>query len=194
MSSDPAPPGRVVELLATSTGGVGVHVRSLVRHLSDDGWPVTVAAPASTHAAFDFAGAGADVARVPLRGPGRELLAVPALRRVTRGAVLVHAHGLRAGTAAVLNARAERHRLPVVVTWHNAVLAHGMTGRLLAAGERLVARGADVNLGASPDLVERIRVLGGRDVRLAPVVPPTRYRCVTRWTSGPSSRSNPARR
>ena len=59
------------------------------------------------------------------------------------------------------------------MTWHNAVLATGIAGRLLAAGERFVARGADVNLAASPDLVERIRALGGRDVRLAPVAPPT---------------------
>ena len=53
-----------------------------------------------------------------------------------------------------------------MVTWHNAVLAGGLAGRVLGLGERLVARGADVNLGASPDLVERIRALGGRDVRL----------------------------
>lgn len=172
MRADATPRGRVVEVLGTSTGGVGVHVQSLARHLTDDGWPVTVVAPVSTHAVFDFAAVGADPATVPIRGPGREALAVPALRRATRDAALVHAHGLRAATAAVLTARMRRRRVPLVVTWHNAVLARGPVGRLLAAGERFVARGADVSLGASPDLVERIRALGGHDVRLAPVAPP----------------------
>jgi glycosyltransferase involved in cell wall biosynthesis len=167
-----ASPPRVVEVLGTSAGGVGVHVRSLVTQLITRGWTVTVAAPDVTHALFDFA--GAQVVTVPIHGAGRELLAVPALRRAMRGAAIVHAHGLRAGLAAVL-ARATvgpSRRVPLVVTWHNAVLATGVAGRLLGLGERLVARGAGVNLGVSPDLVERIRALGGRDVRLAPVPPP----------------------
>jgi glycosyltransferase involved in cell wall biosynthesis len=163
---------QVVEVLGTSAGGVGVHVRSLVTHLVAWGWTVTVAAPNVTHALFDFA--GARVLTVPIHGAGRELLAVPALRRAMRDAAIVHAHGLRAGTAAVLTRATVRpsRRVPLVVTWHNAVLATGVAGRLLGLGERLVARGAGVNLGVSPDLVERIRALGGRDVRLAPVPPP----------------------
>ncbi len=162
----------VVEVLGTSAGGVGVHVRSLVTQLVSRGWTVTVAAPAVTHAVFDFA--GAQVVTVPIRAAGRELLAVPALRRAIRGAGIVHAHGLRAATAAVLTRATFRpaRRVPLVVTWHNAVLATGVTGRLLGLGERLVARGPDVSLGASADLVERIRALGGRDVRLAPVAAP----------------------
>ena len=170
--------GRVVEILGTSAGGVGVHVQSLVGHLTDDGWPVTVAAPSSTHEVFDFDAVGAELAVVPIRGPGRELLAVPAVRRATRDAAIVHAHGLRAGTAAVLSRKTHRRTTPqrptpLVVTWHNAVLAKGLTGRLLGLGERFVARGADVNLAASSDLAERIRALGGRDVRLVPVAPPS---------------------
>jgi glycosyltransferase involved in cell wall biosynthesis len=167
-----APQPQVVEVLGTSAGGVGVHVRSLVTHLVARGWTVTVAAPDVTQALFDFA--GARVVTVPIRGAGRELLAVPALRRAVRGAAIVHAHGLRAGTAAVLTRATIRpsRRVPLVVTWHNAVLATGVAGRLLGLGERLVAGGAGVNLGVSADLVERIRILGGRDVRLAPVPPP----------------------
>ena len=152
-------------VLGTSTGGVGVHVESLVRKLVDNDWPVTVCAPASTLALFDFAGARTRV--VPIRSAGLELLAVPALRRALRDAAVVHSHGLRAGTAAVLaNAR------PLVVTWHNAVLAAGARAIVLRAGERLVARRADVNLAASADLAGRIRRLGGRDVQLAPVAAP----------------------
>ena len=169
----PRPVGRVVELLGTSAGGVGVHVQSLVGQLVHEGWAVTVAAPASTHAVFDFATRGADLATVPIRGPGRELLAVPAVRRAVKDAAIIHAHGLRAGTVAVLSRRTVSVQTPLVVTWHNAVLATGVAARLLAAGERLVARGVDVNLAASSDLVERIRALGGRDVRLAAVAPPS---------------------
>lgn len=160
-------PPHVALVLATSTGGVGVHVASLARQLVATGWTVTVGAPESTHAAFDFAATGARVATVPIRRAGTEIRAVPAVVRVTRGAEVVHAHGLRAGTATAL-----ARRRPLVVTWHNAVLTAGPAGRVLALGERLVARRAEVNLGASEDLVYRIRELGGRDVRLAPVAPP----------------------
>jgi glycosyltransferase involved in cell wall biosynthesis len=43
---------------------------------------------------------------------------------------------------------------------------------VLGALERVVARRADVTLGASSDLVERARVLGALDARLAPVAAP----------------------
>ena len=167
-----APAPRVLEVLGTSAGGVGVHVRALVAELAARGWTVTVAAPAVTQAVFDFP--GAHVVTVPIHGAGREPAALPALRRALRGADVVHAHGLRAGTAAVLARATLRPSLrpPLVVTWHNAVLATGVAGRILGVGERLVARAATVNLGASGDLVERVEGLGGRDVRLAPVAAP----------------------
>jgi len=62
--------------------------------------------------------------------------------------------------------------VPLVVTWHNAVLGQGWSavgGRLL---QRLVARGADLTLGASTDLVVEARRLGARNARLAPVAAP----------------------
>ena len=58
------------------------------------------------------------------------------------------------------------------MTWHNAVLGQGWSavgGRLL---QRLVARGADLTLGASTDLVAEARRLGARNARLAPVAAP----------------------
>ena len=90
--------------------------------------------------------------------------AVRALRRRLRDwrPDVVHAHGLRAGLVAdaarrgplLLGARAT---VPLVVTWHNAVLADGLRGRVLGFAERRVARAADVTLGASTDLVARAR-------------------------------------
>ena len=44
-------------------------------------------------------------------------------------------------------------RVPLVVTWHNAVLGSGGSARTARLLQRLVARGADLTLGASSDLV-----------------------------------------
>jgi glycosyltransferase involved in cell wall biosynthesis len=119
---------------------------------------------------------------------------------------VIHAHGLRAGLVAGWARRpamllggsalaavplgpvskwlAGLRRTPtptltpaLVVTWHNAVLAGGVGGRALRLAERMVARTADVTLGASADLVARATELGARDARLgeiaAPPLPPS---------------------
>jgi glycosyltransferase involved in cell wall biosynthesis len=153
---------RVLLVLATSTGGVGVHVRSLATGLIARGAQVSVAAPSATQAVFGFPGA------VPLEigarpHPGRDAVAAGRLRRLAGDHDLVHAHGLRAGALAALAAG----RRPVVVSWHNTV--DSRLGRVL---ERLAARRADITLAASPDLAERALRAGGRDVRAAPVAPP----------------------
>jgi glycosyltransferase involved in cell wall biosynthesis len=154
---------RVLLVLASSTGGVGRHVRALADGLTARGAAVTVAGPAATQEVFGFPSyAVVEVGGSP--HPLRDARAVAALRRLAAGADVVHAHGLRAGSLAVLAGRA-----PVVVSWHNAV-----SGRLGAALEHLAARRAAVTLAASADLAERARAVGGRDVRLAPVAAPLR--------------------
>ncbi|GIF75563.1 glycosyltransferase family 4 protein [Asanoa siamensis] len=164
--------GAVCLVLASSTGGVGQHVTSLVRGLSAAGATVTVAGPAATEAQFQFTAAGA--ARfVPVEIPASPTLndrrAIGALRAALSEDVdVVHAHGLRAGLVAVL----AKPRQPVVVTWHNAVLARRLRGYASRLAERMVARNADICLGASEDLVARARALGARDARLAPVAAP----------------------
>ncbi|MGB2569885.1 glycosyltransferase family 4 protein [Micromonospora citrea] len=171
----PAPgrPGTVVLLLASSTGGVGQHVRSVARGLAAAGTPVLVCGPAATQDQFDFTGVGARFApvEIPASPTPADARAVSALRRtLTAEAVqVVHAHGLRAGLVAAL----ARPAAPLVVTWHNAVLAGGLRGQLSRLAERMVARAARVALGASTDLVERAAALGAADARLAPVAAPT---------------------
>jgi glycosyltransferase involved in cell wall biosynthesis len=160
-------PTRVALVLGTSAGGVGRHVRSLAQRFVADGIPVVVAGPSSTQQTFDFTGTGATFVPVRITRPGTEALAVRALHRATARAEVIHAHGLRAGLAAVLS-----RRRPLLVTLHNAVLNHGPSRTVLAAGERVVARGADVILGVSPDLVERARALGAKDARFVPVAAP----------------------
>ncbi|NGM16216.1 glycosyltransferase [Verrucosispora sp. CWR15] len=147
-------PGTVVLLLASSTGGVGQHVRSVARGLVAAGRPVLVCGPAATQDQFDFVlpvpGFGRWRSR---RVPRRLTAAVGTLRRLLAAeqADVVHAHGLRAGLVAVL-AR------PVARSWSPG------TTRCWPAGY------------AVPWLVERI-VRGARHS----VPPPTWWRGSSRW-------------
>ena len=160
---------RIGLLLATSTGGVGAHVRSLAAGLVTAGHQVIVAGPVATEDLFGFTATGAAFRPTHGRLDARTLRGLDV--------DVLHAHGLRAGLLGGLAAG----RTPLVVTWHNAVLdeEHGRVARrALALGERVVARRATVTLAASADLADRARALGARDVRTAPVAldppPPTR--------------------
>lgn len=152
---------RILLLLATSTGGVGRHVRSLVDGLAARGADVRVAGPRSTQEVFGFPA----YALVEIGGrphPTRDAAAALALRRLAADVDIVHAHGLRAAALAPTSG-------PLVVTWHNAQLDGGRLGALL---ERHAARRATITLAASEDLARRALACGGRDVRLAPVAAP----------------------
>lgn len=166
-------PPRVALVLASSTGGIGRHVASLVAGLVDAGDRVYVLAPAATGAQFGFEDLGAVFVpvEIPASPQPADAIAVRVLRRALSGAGadVVHAHGLRAGLVAAL---ARPRGLPLVVTWHNLVLAGGLRRAVYRRVERYVARAADVTLCASADLVERVRALGGRDVRLGEVAAP----------------------
>jgi glycosyltransferase involved in cell wall biosynthesis len=143
---------RIGLLLAESRGGIGQHVASLVPRFIDAGHEVIVCAPPGTAEHFDF-------------GTATVVAQAPALR----GSDVVHAHGYRAGMAAL---RDRSQLRPLVVTWHNAVIAPGPRGLVMRLGQRLVARGADLTLGASSDLVDLAKSLGARRAELAPVAAP----------------------
>ncbi|GAA0811828.1 glycosyltransferase family 4 protein [Spirilliplanes yamanashiensis] len=212
----------VALVLASSTGGVGQHVLSLVRGLVAAGCPVLVCGPAATDQLFGFTAAGARFAPVEIPAmPGpQDAGAVRALRRALTGTppvtgrpaasaapsppagspagatappgpvAVVHAHGLRAAFVAAL----ARPGVPLVVTLHNAVLARGLRGHASNLVEKVVARSADVILGASDDLVERARKLGARDARPGPVAapagaPPRRSRAAVRAEFGIPART-----
>ena len=178
MSEDqPLAHRRVAEVLATSTGGVGTHVRSVLRPLVAAGAWLRVCGPRATEELFDFTAAGAAFRPVGISAgldPVADVRAVRALRRATAGAELVHAHGLRAGLVATAARRASGQTgRPLVVTLHNALPpAGGARARVLEGLERATVRGADVVLAASGDLAEHASRLGARDVRLAPVSAP----------------------
>ena len=109
---------RVVLVLATSTGGIGTHVRGLAAGLLKRGLAATVAGPQVTEDTFGFTSLGADfrpveIATVPR--PVADTKAVNQLRAVvanqtagTTAPIVVHAHGLRAGLVAGLAVRAPR--------------------------------------------------------------------------------------
>jgi glycosyltransferase involved in cell wall biosynthesis len=148
---------RIAQVLTASTGGIGRHVASVVVRLVQQGHAVRIYSPAETSRTQRLDDLGADVR--PLSRLGR-----------LTGADVVHAHGYKAGALA-LGASTLRP-VPLVVTWHNAVLGQGWSavgGRLL---QRFVARGADLTLGASTDLVVEARRLGARNARLGPVAAP----------------------
>ena len=65
---------RIVQVIATTTGGTGAHVRVLTEQLVEAGARVVVAAPQSAEDQFNFADTGARFELVPralrLRVPG----------------------------------------------------------------------------------------------------------------------------
>ncbi len=158
---------RVALVLATSTGGIGRHVRSLADGLTAAGHTVVVLGPRAVAAQFAFP--SFRPVEISANPHPRDVEAVAALRAELRGFApeVVHAHGLRAGVVAAL---AGRH--PLVVTWHNLVLAGGLRARAYDAVERFVARRTDLALCASDDLVSRVLRRGARDARTAPVSAP----------------------
>jgi glycosyltransferase involved in cell wall biosynthesis len=166
----------VVEVLATSAGGVGTHVRALLPTLREAGADVGVCGAPATEELFGFSASGADFTHVGIStgvAPVADARAVLQLRRALAGADLVHAHGLRAGLVAAAALRLPGPRPPLVLTLHNALQEGG--GRLRAAMqslERLTIRGADLVLAVSSDLAANGRLAGARDVRVAPALAP----------------------
>jgi glycosyltransferase involved in cell wall biosynthesis len=169
---------RIAEVLATSAGGVGAHVRSLLAPLGAAGAAVRVCGAAATEELFGFTAAGADFRPVGISAglsPLADTRAVLQLRRATAGADLVHAHGLRAGLVAAAARRLDRRPRPLVLTLHNALQeGAGPRQALLRAAEGVTVRAADLVLAVSGDLADNARRLGARDVRLAPAIAPPR--------------------
>jgi glycosyltransferase involved in cell wall biosynthesis len=140
-----------------------------------------VAGPAQTDQLFGFSTAGARFVEAPIgvAPTPRDLVVARQVGRWVRGADVVHAHGFRAGLVALTTgagaslpaAGVRRANVPLVVTWHNQVLATGLRGAMMHRAEQMVARGASLNLGASSDLVHQARESGGR-AELGPVAAP----------------------
>jgi glycosyltransferase involved in cell wall biosynthesis len=168
---------RVVEVLATSAGGVGSHVRTIVPAVRAAGATVRVCGAAATEELFRFTATGADFRPVGISAglaPLTDGRAVVQLRTAAEGADLLHAHGLRAGLVAAAARRLSGDRTrPLVLTLHNALQeSSGAKQRLLRAVEGTTIRAADLVLAVSGDLAANARRLGARDVRVVPALAP----------------------
>jgi glycosyltransferase involved in cell wall biosynthesis len=161
---------RVLLVIGPATGGMGSHVAGLATGLPALGWSVTVFTSPQTAERFALRTRPGLTVITGWRGL---LDSVRALRQLIADADVVHAHGHQAGLRVVLAARTRRRRPPVVVSWHNTVLAGGLKGRVLGIAEAVQARGADLLTGASTDLVERARQVGARNPELAEVAAAT---------------------
>lgn len=179
---------RVVQVLGSSAGGVARHVAQIAAALSEpsgrlapDRVPeaalrVQVAGPAAVRATILGGGRGefraVEITDRPRPGDVRVVLE---LRRLVRGADVLHAHGLRAGALAVLAGRTlpRSARPRSVVTLHNLPVGGRAVRAVSAVLETVVARGADVVLGVSGDLVTRASARGARWAERALVPAPT---------------------
>jgi glycosyltransferase involved in cell wall biosynthesis len=136
--------------------------------------------PAQTDRDFGFSAvAGVGFTAVDIADRPRVLRDLAAIRRLRRLIAawrpdVVHAHGLRAGALTAIAAAFVRPSVhaagpALVVTVHNAPAAGGVTGAIYRVLELIVARRADSVLCVSPDLEQRMRVAGARQVAHAPV-------------------------
>jgi glycosyltransferase involved in cell wall biosynthesis len=168
---------RIAEVLATSAGGVGSHVRTIVPAVRAAGATVRVCGAPATEELFGFTATGADFRPVGIStglAPLADSRAVAQLRRAVKGFDLVHAHGLRAGLVAAVARRLSSDRSrPLVLTLHNALQeSSGARRRLLRAIEGATIRAADMVLAVSGDLADNARRAGARDVRVVPALAP----------------------
>jgi glycosyltransferase involved in cell wall biosynthesis len=171
---------KVAFVLGASTGGTGRHVRMLAAGCAARGRPAEVFGPAQTDRDFGFSAvAGVGFTAVDIADRPRVLRDLAAIRRLRRLIAawrpdVVHAHGLRAGALTAIAAAFVRPSVhaagpALVVTVHNAPAAGGVTGAIYRVLELIVARRADSVLCVSPDLEQRMRVAGARQVAHAPV-------------------------
>jgi glycosyltransferase involved in cell wall biosynthesis len=170
VSSIHTPVPRPLHAVQVLGATVVAHVCSLAGGLAARGVEVTVCGPTEVMDVCGLCGTGAHFAPVETAPPGprTDAMAVAALRSACAGADVVHAHGLRAGLLATL-ALPRAHRPALVVTWHDSKQPSGPRSAMTMLIERRVAKAATVVLGASSDLVDRLRAIGARDVRLAPL-------------------------
>ena len=168
---------RIVFVIGTSTGGVGTHVRALARELTAAGHEIGVIGPAATDEHFGFSllpGVRFGVLELGT-GIGASDAALVRRQRILLRSFspqIVHAHGFRAGLISLLTLRTVKTRPKFVLSLHNRASGQGLRGKVETRVETMLARGADLVLGASTDLVDRARGLGARTARFLPAAAP----------------------
>ncbi|AZU01114.1 glycosyltransferase family 4 protein [Brevibacterium linens] len=168
---------RIVFAIGTSTGGVGTHVHALARDLAAAGHEIGVIGPAATDEHFGFSllpGVRFGVLELGTGIGASDAALVRRQRTLLRSFApqIVHAHGFRAGFITLLTLRTLKTRPKFVLSLHNQASGQGLRGRVETRVETMLARGADLVLGASTDLVDRARELGAQTARFLPAAAP----------------------
>ncbi|SDS53531.1 Glycosyltransferase involved in cell wall bisynthesis [Brevibacterium siliguriense] len=168
---------RIVFTIGTSTGGVGTHVHALARDLAAAGHEIGVIGPAATDEHFGFSllpGVRFGVLELGTGIGASDAALIRRQRTLLRSfsPQIVHAHGFRAGLITLLTQRTLRTRPKFVLSLHNQASGQGLRGRVETRVETMLARGADLVLGASTDLVDRARELGAQSARFVPAAAP----------------------
>ena len=168
---------RIVFAIGTSTGGVGTHVHALARDLAAAGHEIGVIGPAATDEHFGFSllpGVRFGVLELGTGIGASDAALVRRQRTLLRSFApqIVHAHGFRAGLITLLTLRTLKTRPRFVLSLHNQASGQGLRGRVETRVETMLARGADLVLGASTDLVDRARELGAQSARFLPAAAP----------------------
>jgi glycosyltransferase involved in cell wall biosynthesis len=168
---------RIVFVIGTSTGGVGTHVKALARDLAAAGNEIGVIGPAATDEHFGFSllpGVRFAVLELGTGIGAGDAALIRRQRTLLRGFApdIVHAHGFRAGLITLLTLRTLRPRPRFVLSLHNQASGQGLRAKVETRVETMLARSADLVLGASLDLVQRARELGATDARFLPAAAP----------------------
>ena len=168
---------RIVFTIGTSTGGVGTHVHALARDLAAAGHEIGVIGPAATDEHFGFSllpGVRFGVLELGTGIGASDAALIRRQRTLLRSfsPQIVHAHGFRAGLITLLTLRTLKTRTKFVLSLHNQASGRGLRGRVETRVETMLARGADLVLGASTDLVDRARELGAPTARFLPAAAP----------------------
>ncbi|MCU4296374.1 glycosyltransferase [Brevibacterium permense] len=168
---------RIVFTIGTSTGGVGTHVHALARDLAAAGHEIGVIGPAATDEHFGFSllpGVRFGVLELGTGIGASDAALIRRQRTLLRSfsPQIVHAHGFRAGLITLLTLRTLKTPPKFVLSLHNQASGQGLRGRVETRVETMLARGADLVLGASTDLVDRARELGAQTARFLPAAAP----------------------
>ncbi len=144
----------VLEVMSYSAGGIGRHVASLVSGLDGDELHLDIAAPPDGTVPMPK---GVQPLEIPARPGPRFTRSVRQLEELLEGYSVAHAHGLRAGIAAV---RAAGAGTRVIVTLHNLVRPEtsGWVGALVGRrAETACMKGADRVFAVSEEMAAVLR-------------------------------------
>jgi putative peptidoglycan lipid II flippase len=151
-------PGRTLEVLPPSAGGIAIHVAQLVSGLDGkDDLDVEVAGPSDLPVVMPKDVAELHIPTGPIAGHRRAIKRIRLLLK-EGGYSTVHAHGLRAGIDTAIAARGSRVR--VILTVHNLVqpeIAGGVKSRLYSRAETLAVRLANHTFAASQQIADHLR-------------------------------------